>query len=192
MSLRRLISCVVVAGFALGAQAAWAGVTVHYEGKAHDRSAVDEIMSIVRAEAVRNGWEIKDASVPAASITRIIDGKDIPYRGPLNGVVLFPDPMCEPLYFQFGSDLFMQDFVKTQFGGPDVHVSIIEILRKLKPFFSHLKVEDEGDYWSTGNRKTLEGHMQQVNAMIQEIKRARPGVRGPVKVESGRILDILQ
>jgi hypothetical protein len=69
---------------------------------------------------------------------------------------------------------------------------IVELLQKLVPFFTNLKVEDEGGYWSTRSRKALGENMKQINTMIEEIKRTRPGARGPIKIDSGRILDVLQ
>ena len=38
-----------------------------------------------------------------------------------------PGPMCEPFYIQFGDDLFLQNYVKTQFAGVDVHIAIVKL-----------------------------------------------------------------
>jgi hypothetical protein len=92
MTLVGRIASVAALILAVSVQAVWAGVTVHYEGWAQDQATVDKILSIARAEAARRGWEVKDASVRAALVNRIVDGKELPYRGPLKGIVLFPDP----------------------------------------------------------------------------------------------------
>ena len=54
------------------------------------------------------------------------------------------------------------------------------------------KVEDEGEYWETENKSALEGHMAKVNALMLEMKRGKPGLRGPVTLPSGRIVDLMR
>ncbi len=186
------LAYLVLAATGLGTRSTWAGVTVHYEGRATDAAAIKQALVVARSEARRYGWEVKEASVENASVTRVIAEKERPYRGSLTGIVIYPHPMCEPLYIQFGSDLFMQDFVKTQFAGPDVHVKVVELLRKLRPFFNELRVEDEGEYWDTNDRSKLESHIATVNRMIAEIRRTHPEVKGPIRIPSGRIVDVIQ
>jgi len=100
--------------------------------------------------------------------------------------------MCEPIHLEFGNDLFCQDFVKTQFAGPEVHVQIIELFKRLEPHFKTLKIEDEGEYWETADRKRLQQNMDTVDRMIREAKAKNPAVRGPVKLPDGRIVDLIQ
>jgi hypothetical protein len=167
-----------------------AGVTLHYEGVAKDRTSAAQALSMARTEAQRHGWKVEDATVTNASITRVIDEVEKPYNGSLTGIVIYPHPMCEPLYLQFDSDLFLQDFVKTQFSGPDIHVSIVQLLRKIQPYFREFKVDDEGEYWATGDRTKLLKNLDSVNTMIAAIKRSQPRAQGPIKLSDGRIMDI--
>ena len=167
-----------------------AGVTLHYEGAAKNQKAITSALATARAEAQRLGWKVADANEASASITRTIDDIEAPYRGTLTGIVIYPHPMCEPLYLQFGSDLFLQDFVKTQFAGADVHIAIVELLHKLEPYFQTLAVEDEGEFWGTADRTKLLSNLDAVNTMIESIKQSRPGAKGPIKLPNGRILDV--
>lgn len=169
-----------------------AGVTIHYEGKAENPAAVDGALRMVTSRARALGWRIEEASADSASLTRVIDEKEVPYRGPVRGVVLRPASNCEPLYLQFDSSLFMQDFVKTQYAGADVHIKVVELLRQLKAFLIKLKVEDEGEYWETSDKKKLDGHISTVNALIIEMKGKTPGLKGPVTLPSGRIVDLMR
>jgi len=184
--------CIGIFALLIPASVATAGVTVHFEGKAKDAAAVTRAVAAARSEAQRRGWTVHDANVTSASVLRIVGEEEKPYKGPLTGIVIRAHPMCEPLYLQFGVDLFLQDYVKTQFAGPEVHIAIVDLLRSLKPYFRTLDVEDEGEYWTTRDRARLEAHMKTVNDMIDALKVARPGTRGPVKIAGERFVDFME
>ena len=175
----------------LFASASWAGVTVHYQGKAKDAAAVAKVLAAARSVASAHGWEVREASVANASVPREVAGKETTYQGPLNGIVIYPHPMCEPIYIRFGTDLFMRDWVKTQFAGADVHVEVIGLFRKLKPLLADLQVQDEGEYWETNDRTKLATNIATVNAMIESIRKSQSGVKGPVKI-GDRIIDLMK
>jgi hypothetical protein len=57
--------------------------------------------------------------------------------------------------------------VKTQFAGPETHVWIVGLLKYLKEhFMADLEVDDEGDYWETGNLETLTAKMDLISEKI--------------------------
>jgi hypothetical protein len=168
-----------------------AGVTVHFQGKAKDAAAVAKVLAAARSLARDHGWDVKDANLANASVPRIVAGKETVYQGPLNGIAIYPHPMCEPIYIRFGTDLFMRDWVKTQFAGADVHIEVIDLLRKLKPLLADLQVEDEGEYWATNDRAKLAISIATVNAMIESLRRSRPDLKGPVKI-GDRIIDLMK
>ena len=176
----------------VSAPVSFAGVTVHYQGKAKDAEAIQKVLAEARSAASRYGWEVKDAHVANASLTREEDGKEKAYKGPLTGIVIQAHPMCEPVHIQFGTDLVMRDFVKTQFAGADVHVKVIELLKQLKPLLVSLEVLDEGEYWDTGDKGRLKAQIAEVSAMMAAIRKSHPKAKGPVKIGSGRIVDIVQ
>lgn len=177
--------------FALAA-AAQAGVTIHFEGTATSPEAVATILSTVEAVAKRRGWKVAGASQENGKLVRVIDEKDRDYEGRITGVVVRISEKCEPLYVQFGDDGFMQDFVKTQFAGPDVHIQIVELLEAVRPCFQSLTVTDEGDYWTTHDRAGLELHIAKINSALADLKRENPNAKGPLRLKSGRILDLVQ
>lgn len=189
-SLYRLV--VLLALFIAWVGQTQAGVTIHYEGRAESAAAVDRALSLITARARSFGWRTEDASAKNILLKRVINEKDVEYLGPVRGIVLWPAQNSEPLYVQFDSSLFMQDSVKTQFAGPEVHIKVIELLRQLKPFFEVLKVEDEVEYWETSDRQQLEKHIEKVNLLIQEMKGKNPGLKGPVTLPSGRIVDLMR
>ena len=57
--------------------------------------------------------------------------------------------------------------VKTQYAGSEIHLWIIGLLKYLKNFHLHdLEVQDEGDYWETGNFEVLKEKMDLVGEKI--------------------------
>jgi hypothetical protein len=169
-----------------------AGVTIHYEGYATSTNAVGLVISIATAFAKNHDWAVKDVSVEKGKLERVIDEKNKDYEGRVTGIILYPGKNCEPLCFQFGYDLFMQDYTKTQFAGAALHVDIIALLDELKPQFRKFVIEDEGEYWETRDRAKLENHIATVNRMIGEIKKQKPKANGPVFLPSGRVVDVLE
>jgi len=169
-----------------------AGFTIHYEGHAASTNAVNLVISIATSFAKKHGWAVRDASVEKGKLERVIDEKNKDYEGRVTGIIIYPGKHCEPLSLQFGDDLFMQDYTKTQFAGTALHVDIIALLDELKPQFHKLVVEDEGEYWETRDRAKLENHIATVNRMIDEIKKQKPKAKGPVFLPSGRVIDVLE
>ena len=169
-----------------------AGVTIHYEGYATSTNAVGLVISSATAFAKKHGWAVKGASADKGKLERVVDEKNKDYEGRITGIVIYPGKNCEPLYLQFGDDLFMQDYTKTQFAGPAVHLDIIALFDELKPHFRKLDILDEGEYWETRNRAVLEKHIATVNKMIEEIKRQKPQTKGPFTLPSGRIADVIE
>jgi hypothetical protein len=188
--LRRFISLLVVAA-CITPVTVTAGVTIHYEGRAKDAQAVQTILRTVREEAAQRGWQVREASDTNASLKRVINEKDVVYNGPVHGVVVLPAANSEPVYIQLDSNGFMQDFVKTQFAGSVVHIGIVALLRRLQPHFEALTVDDEGEYWETKDPAKLQAHIDKVNSLIDEMKRSKPGLKGPVTLPTGRIVDLI-
>ncbi len=168
-----------------------AGVTIHYEGAATSPDAVVKILAAVTAFAKKNRWKVEDVSAAKGTLKRVIDEKDKDYEGRITGIVVRVSDNCEPLHFQFGDDLFMQDYVKTQFAGADVHIQIVQLLDSLRPMFRKITVDDEGEYWDTHDRAVLEGHISKINLIIEEEKKKNPKLQGPVRLDSGRMLDLV-
>ena len=187
-----LASLVIV----LAAWPAFAGVTIHYEVAL---SNADDVAALKRAAcdiALNNEWSCvdladQDQGQVLDSITlrfvREIEAGD----QPLDGVVIHPHEMSEPVNLVFGPSLIHKNFVKTQFAGPRVHAQIVDMLRKLSPLLRSIEVIDEADYWESGNSRDMEAAFASVDAQIEAIKRDRRDVHGPVKLSDGRILDIV-
>ena len=125
------------------------------------------------------------------TLHRIIDEREVDYVGLVTGIELLPHPRSDPLRFEFDDQLFMQQYCKTQFAGSDTHIQIIELLRKVAPLFEKFGVFDEAGYWESGDRSILQGNLDTVEAMIAEAMQKDPSARGPLRLESGRVVDFV-
>ena len=185
-----------LAGLLVSANAL-AGVTIHFNGQLKGAKAIEEVKSAACAVAKSHSWRCVPVSGPEdPSLDRItlqslqeLDGR--PSLSAANGVVIYPAGMSEPLYLVFGARNKLNNFIKTQFAGPETHIGVIDVFDAIKPFFRSLEIEDEGRYWKTRNRAFLEEDMGSVFAQIEAIKTRQPNVTGPVKQPDGRILDLV-
>lgn len=165
------------------------GVTIHWEGKLLGAEAYSALVAAARVYASERNWPIQDIDPADKALVRVIDEETIEYEGPTYGIVLWPHPECEPVRLEFDRDLFTQEFCKTQFAGADVHIDIVSLLRRLTPYFDSLNVTDEGEYWETGSRDVLAGHVDKIASILTEMVADDPDAKSPVVLASGRFLD---
>lgn len=173
------------------------GVTIHYRGKFDDIARLKDLCNELADIAEWMGWKsvrLDDdwSNPPDARIVHGPDCTEIKGNLALKGIRIEPACNSEGLEFFFDCEgnlcsmintaLICEgtfkpedtwDFVKTQFGGSDVHVWIIGLLKHVKKhYISNLEVHDEGEYWETGNRKTLEDKMSLIDSKIDLLSRA--------------------
>ena len=169
------------------------GVTIHYRGTMDDRGQIEDLQRELADIAACMGWETHrlddDWDVPtSATLEHGERGAKIKGHLGLKGISLIPPENGEALSFYVDAnghlrsimDMIWQSegqsdigwcFTKTQFVGPDVHIWIIGLLKYLqKLYFSNLQVSDEGEFWETGNRATLEAKMSLINEKINELQ----------------------
>jgi hypothetical protein len=184
-----LVAVGLLAGQALAVRA---GVTIHYEGTLRDSAAVTNVIALVSTFVKTNGWKVEEVHKKDVEEVRVIDEKEVKYKGPIHGVIIRVGEWCEPIQLEFGKDLFSQSYVKTQFAGPEVHRRIVNLLKSIQQHTKALNVSDEGEFWDSGDMSKLKDHMNTVDRMIAEIKRKKPAARGPVKLPTGRIADVVE
>jgi hypothetical protein len=174
----------------MGALPVFAGITIHYEGTAASPDAVGKIIAAVTSFAQANHWRVEDTSAEKGQLERVVLERTVNYSGKVTGVVVHVNDSCEPIHFEFGDDLVMQDNVKTQFAGAKIHIRIVEMLESVREYFSKLEVDDEGGYWGDHDKAELDSRLDQVDTMIAEQKRKHPELQGPFRLKSGRIADV--
>lgn len=152
------------------------GVTIHYNGKIKSLDKINPLIDELTDIAHSLEWEY-------TVISRYGDPDE-----ELFGLLLSP-PDCEPIHMTFMEDrrlipvLFLayddkwrEDnlakekvwaWTKTQFAGPDIHISVIKLLRYLsEKYLEDFECHDEAEYWETEDRKTVEEKMNLINRGI--------------------------
>jgi hypothetical protein len=166
------------------------GVTIHFDGRLLDEAAFKSLVNTAAAFATSLGWLSEPIELEAATRARVRDNEDWDYCVPLKGVVLYPSEDCDPVRLEFDSDLYVQEYTKTQFAELETHINVVELLRILKPFFRSLRVEDEGEYWETESVQTLTEHLNAVQSVIDVELKKDPHARAKIKTPQGRIMDL--
>ena len=149
------------------------GVTIHYSGTLSGNAQVESLLYEASALATAMHWGIETGNKPRPRLT------------------IFPHPDCEPLTFDPDENGLLENWVKTQFAGPEIHIQILDFLAQLAPYFGNLIVEDEAEYWESRNREILEGHMNQINEILRDMQQEKPAARIQVRSSTGRIVDII-
>ena len=180
------------------------GVSIHYRGRVADIQNIKNICDELAAIADRMNWSCtrldEDWSQAAdAAIEVTQQGSQITGHLPLKGIALTPHSKCESLQFFFDANGYLRDpisfvdrteetlkpkeywiSVKTQYAGPETHIWIIGLLKYLKKLhLPDLEVQDEGEYWETGNFEILKEKMvfvgEKIDAVTAELSRVTKG-----------------
>ncbi len=167
------------------------GITIHYSGRFNPSVHLSELIEEVEDIAKMQGWEyhVFEREFPAANSTyRMTQSHPISKTANLHGIMLSP-PHCEPVQFTFLSNgqmcsplslqcfgdstdeaeqefLYML-FTKTQFAGTEIHKFIVGLLRYLSnKYLLDFEVNDEGEYWETGDEALLKQNFEKVGTYI--------------------------
>jgi hypothetical protein len=168
------------------------GVTVHFEGKLKSENAFAALLQRVQQLAKAQTWLTEIFECGEVTLLRVRNETEWDYKGPTKGIVLYIHEDCDPLRLEFDQDLYIQEFVKTQFAGVRTHVQLIALLREFQVFFAEIKVEDEGEYWETRDEAVLAEHIRRCDEMISEEARKNPSAQVKVRTPDGRLMDILE
>lgn len=179
------------------------GITIYASGNIDRLEEIPHLIEEVKGIAQKHGWACSvlddDFDVePAARLVGPTAYKPAVIKGSLGlkGIVLSVDPKCESLAILFDrsgalTNVMQQLFrsscgirqelftaCKTQFGCINSHIHIVELLHALKQrFITDLTVNDEGDYWESGDverlankRAVLEHYMDYAKDVISGIR----------------------
>ncbi len=160
------------------------GLTIHYRGHIdslnHVPSLSEKLIEFAeamgwRSETINDDWE----KAPDANLEVSPEGANITGHLGLRGVTIIPEPKGESLSFFFDRKGALRSLmgvisildgsmeqgeawvsVKTQFASPQFHTWVVGLLKYLKKScISDLEVNDEGEYWESGDLEKLKGKM---------------------------------
>lgn len=167
------------------------GVTIHFEGQLIDEDAYQELMALISSTAKVEGWRTEPIESRETKLLPVRNEQDWDYTGPVKGIEVCLHEDCDPVRLEFDRDLYLQEFTKTQFAGADWHLKVVGLLRAIQPYFRELKVDDEGEFWDTGNRTILENHLRASQEAIERTSREHPGARIKVRALDGKLIDLI-
>ena len=170
------------------------GVSIHYRGTLNDLALYPKLKDELIDIAKSMGWECnvfdEDWSIePNASLEHKDGCACIEGELGLKGVLLVPDVDCESIPFLFDKHGHLRCLmgmiricegsadleelcvsVKTQFGGPDIHIWVIGLLKYVsRNYISNLEVFDEAEYWEKGDRKLVEEKIAFLNEKMDSL-----------------------
>ena len=164
------------------------GITIHYDIIVTSNGAAKSVLQVAEAFARERGWRTEEIDIAHGAEVYMADEEEIPYEGRLSGIVMHPHPDCDPLAIVFGSHGIAQDYCRTQFAPPDIHIQNIELFKKVVKYCETLRVKDEGEYLSTGDRQHLVSRINEHAELIRQICK-ETGAEEKVRRPDGRILD---
>jgi hypothetical protein len=168
------------------------GVTIHFEGQLRSANDFEKVVQISCDFAQLNKMDYNVFEEQDKLLQRVKDQEDWDYVGLTRGVKIQPNPNSDPLWIEFDKDFYIQEYCKTQFVDKRIHIKIIELLQSIEPYFNHLIVVDEGEYWDSGNPKLLQQHLDNCFNAIEDAKKENPKLSGPFRVTGDRIVDLME
>jgi hypothetical protein len=168
------------------------GVTIHFEGKLKSEDDFAALLNRVQEVAKAQTWLTEIFEHSEVTLSRVRGETDWDYKGPTKGIVLYIHEDCDPLRLEFDQDLYIQEFVKTQFAGVRSHIQLVMLLRDFQGFFVDLRVEDEGEYWETGDEAVLAEHIRRCDEVIADLASKNPSAQIKVRSPDGRLMDMIE
>jgi len=184
------------------------GVTLFFSGELENQTALKRTIDAARSFAAEMDWAAESLNAPSAELRRLAGPDETldpnttsmriakrqfenVYSGPVFGVALYPHPDCEPLRLEFDDQLFVQQYVKTQFAGPECHAEVCSLLKKLEPYFTRFSAADEGGYWETFDPVALKSQFDLARSALEVLREQDPHGEFRVDDEEGRIVDFV-
>lgn len=167
------------------------GITIHFEGRLKDEASLEAVLGLTKRFCDERSWPYEAINQPHVTLNRVRDEKDWNYVGPTKGIEVQPHENSEPFRLEFDKDLYVQEYTKTQFAPVDIHLGLVELLQQLAPYFASLEVIDEGEFFETSDRATLEGHLNRCFELLDEYLAQQDKYYGPIRLESKRIVDVM-
>ncbi|MDH3669886.1 MAG: hypothetical protein OES46_01825 [Gammaproteobacteria bacterium] len=167
-------------------------ITIHFEGTLKDETAYEAVVSEASNLATEMSWPARPISEKKVTLLRVKGEKDWDYVGPVKGIEIRPHENSDPLRLVFDRQLYVQEYIKTQFAPVEIHVAVSDFLKRLEPYFESFNVTDEGEYYDTNNLKKLEDHIQWCYKALDQYLDQEDKYYGPVRSADGRIIDVLE
>lgn len=144
------------------------GITIHLRGRLRKPASVHELSDEVAEYAEVLDWKheyVRELSLTGIHLTPHKDSETLSLLFDAEGV------LRNRLMYGDGNDEWTS--VKTQFAPPEIHIALCNLLKHLKDrYFESMEVNDEGQYFETGDRALLEERLGLTGAAINRLANA--------------------
>ena len=147
------------------------GLTIHIEGQLKSEKDFNELMVLATNYAFNKGFRYNLFIEKENILCKIKNGKLIDGNYLVKCIVINPGDGCESLIMEFDEELHFQTSCKTQFADPEIHMELVGFLRKIEPFFEFFTVQDEGEFWETGDAEILRSKINFLNQMMDSVQK---------------------
>jgi hypothetical protein len=174
------------------------GITISYKGKLKSPSLIQPLTDEIADIASIMKWKFdvidEDFEIPfSARLEHDTDGAHIKGHLPLKGISFQPHEQCETVGFYFDKKGVLRNMaimafegpqgkhtdwqtVKTQFASPEVHITIVKLLKHLQnKYFGKLEIHDDGSYYESGNEGLLRERFGIINMAIDKMEEILTG-----------------
>jgi hypothetical protein len=153
------------------------GVTIEFEGRLHNEAAHQELTHVAWSNAIAEGRPIEPIASGEVTRLRVRDENDWNYTGPVKGIVISLHEDCDPVRLEFDRGLYVQEFIKAQFAGVEMHIKVLKLLNAVEPFFHNLKAEGEGEWRETRDAANLAEPFARAQEVIDAELRKNPSTQ---------------
>ncbi|MDB5105057.1 MAG: hypothetical protein JWP91_2746 [Fibrobacteres bacterium] len=169
------------------------GITLHFHGRIAPKIKPREVWIYATLIGKEKGWPVTDLiETNGTAVLQQHDGEEISYTGKLFSFTMEPHEHCEPVIFQITEEGYFKNWCKTQFAPPEIHIGLVDFFQQMKIKFCELVIQDEGGFWELRDPEVLEERIVKCFLEMQASKDEDPEYYGPVKIEGGRITDLMK
>lgn len=167
------------------------GITIHFQGSLVNERSYNSLIEKVVEFSKYYEWDYFLFENETKTLDIVKNEEDWNYIGFTKGIQLQPHKNSEPLNLEFDNQLYVQEFCKTQFSDIDTHLKVIELFHLIKNEFENLTIFDEGEFWETNDENILEKHWENFFVAMNDAMEENSKLKGPFKLENGRIIDLM-
>lgn len=189
------------------------GITIHYSGSLRSPQLIQPLVKEVEDICKSMEWEFHHFDHSFSLQPNSFKNKKGEYlkEVSITGISMIP-PECEPFYFTFTPEGRLLNFMKfhigigenneimgevvhakTQFGGAEIHMVIIRLLKYLsEKYFEEFEVTDETEYWETGDEEKVHRLFELLTDKIDLLRAAFAAEKGSLPKDVNGLLEKIE
>lgn len=152
------------------------GISIHYSGAIRDQNMIFSLVEEVKDICKSLDWESHTFNYPEIKGVCFAPNKSEPVFLTFNNEGRMLSPLALDSindHDDLPKDLRYTTSTKTQFAGVWAHIAIIRLLKYLdKKYLKNFVVNDEGNYWETGDEKIAAEQFRKNTAAIDLFEEA--------------------